>query len=140
MIVRNIIWLDDFRDPFMYGNSDRLQSYKDTYDYFNGVETPKDDWVLTWVKNSDEFKEMVDRLLVDNRHEVAVISFDNDLGVDSLEGRECFSWMETLIHERNITKSFWMTAHSNNPSAVQSINLGIRALEKFWASVKPEAP
>ena len=134
--MRYIVWLDDIRNPFMHGNRDRLETYMSTYDYNRGITTRESDWALCWVQNSEAFEDLMERLLQDPDHKIGVVSFDNDLGFDSKEGRECFSWMERLIHEKNITKPFEMWIHSGNPSATKNMNQGVAALHKFWEESK----
>ena len=54
--------------------------------FWNGAEYQELEWVV--VRNSDEFKQWIEQNGIPD-----LISFDNDLGLESLEGYECAKWL-----------------------------------------------
>lgn len=93
------LFLDDERFP------------KDVY----WIELPSVQWVI--VRNMDEFKNVILE-----RGLPAHISFDNDLGEDQPEGRDCAKWLVDHILDLDIMPEFTFTVHSMNPVAAEAIN------------------
>ena len=72
-------------------------------------EPPDDTWV--WVTNSDQ---AVAKLM---SGDVVEVSFDNDLGLSSLEGWRILDWLELEIENGNVPMPTEMRVHSYNPVA-----------------------
>lgn len=78
------------------------------------------DWVI--VKSYNEFVAVVLPL---NEGELEYISFDHDLGDDSLSGYDAVKFLVELDQERDgklLTPTFKWYTHSQNPVGAKSIN------------------
>ena len=91
------------------------------------------DWLI--VRNYSEFVGTV----LDNRYEIDYISFDHDLGDDSLSGFECVKWLVELDMECRgeiLTQDFKWYVHSQNPIGAANINEYLSGYLEFkWRSV-----
>ena len=91
------------------------------------INLPKDDpWVI--VRSYEEFTQYV------SEHGLMIhVSFDNDLGDQQLEGRDCARWLVEQILDGKLTGSFAYTVHSKNVVAEKWIS---QYLECFFDFLK----
>lgn len=77
------------------------------------------DWAI--VRNYFEFINCV----LENRYEIDYISFDHDLGEDSLSGFDCVKWLVDLDIQSGgkiLNEDFKWYVHSQNPIGAENIN------------------
>lgn len=56
------------------------------------------------------------------------ISFDNDFGIEGVEGKHLANYIELLAHRGQLTKPVRLTVHSDNGPAIQQISQTIEAI------------
>lgn len=116
------VWLDDFRDP-------QALRYKDLFETYDTDE-------IIWAKGFEEFQDIVNDLVNNPRDRVLHAAFfDNDLGDRfAREGRHAFTWLENLVHEKELPRILFY-AQTSNGAAKQELYNGFNALDRYWDSV-----
>ena len=99
-----ILWLDDVRNPVLYGLKGK--DYK-------------------WVKNSDEFVDYIENNLLPDE-----ISFDHDLGLDSFDGYWCAKWLVNYCIENDFNMPV-LRSHSANPVGKKNIESVYNTYQKW---------
>jgi hypothetical protein len=84
-------------------------------DQLNDPHAPNRHTPEGWVgcKNGDEFKEAVTRAM-ELGEGIDEMSFDNDLGTESMEGHELLQWLADTYPEVVISDSVEINIHSAN--------------------------
>lgn len=92
------------------------------------VDLPDVQWTI--VRNMLEFVEHIEQHGLPQ-----IISFDNDLGFDELEGRDCAKWLVEQIMDGKVTipDDFQFFVHSKNCIAAQWID---QYLKSFFQAYK----
>lgn len=91
------------------------------------------DWVIV-----RDYSDFVTTVLYATE-DIDYISFDHDLGEDSLSGFECVKWLVNLDMERRgniLLPTFSWYVHSQNPVGAKNINLYLDnyLIQKFFPS------
>lgn len=94
-----LLWLDDIRNPY---ESDWIVRYAPEFD---------DRGVVHWVMNYEQFTQWIrDHGLPDK------ICFDNDLGENQKEGRDCVNWLIDYCLDNNLSLPDYAVQSDNTPA------------------------
>lgn len=69
---------------------------------------------------------------IKNNNIITHISFDNDLGINNLEGYQLANWIEEQAYYNNI-KEFTWNIHSANPVGRKKIEKAMNNARKYWS-------
>lgn len=96
------------------------------------IELPNNvtEWII--VRNYEEFKMVTSDYINKNHKLFDIISFDNDLGLDSLDGIECGRWLIEYCIKKNILIDIPITIHSDNIVAVDTLMSMFNTYKKFY--------
>lgn len=115
--MKTLLWLDDVRNPFVYGKINWIKEFELT-------SFKEDDNKIIWVKNYDEFVSWIEKNGLPT-----TIAFDHDLGFDErycnylLEyefpdnektGYDCAKWLVEYCMNNNKKLPNWVIQSANN--------------------------
>lgn len=108
------VFLDDIRNPSLV---------------YSGFREPWTDEGWEIARTGHRAIELI------NTGNVKVISFDHDLGEDTLTGYDVAKHIERLAAEGALSKMDW-NVHSANPVGARNITAAMGSAERFWKESK----
>lgn len=124
--MKNILWLDDIRDPFVIKEWIYIIQYlKEEY-----LEIEDEPCEVQWIRTQTEFEKYIKENGLPD-----LISFDNDLGIGNGEGYDCAKWLVEYCMDNTVQLPKWFI-HSANPVAKENIeNLLINFENNYYGKI-----
>ena len=92
--------------------------------FLDDVRNAPEGYIRTWT-----VEETV-MMIFQNQGGIDILSLDNDLGLDQLEGYKVLDWMESIVHsDPNFILPDQIRVHSANPVARKRMEV---IIQKLW--------